>query len=314
MITHFDDAPITPLTDLDDAEEAVRPVARSMVRLIGTTLRFQFPTAAHLVLHRSADDEEAYLAAVRDAEGMDLWTFPLYADYVPFPTPVPPELAGLWGDLDPQRPDSVECLVQRIDAALGIDFLPVSAMHPGEVEKERTPLGIPLLDAELPRPTTWPGFVRTADRLRAEGRALGRLIADTLSLQYAGHAAYLVLAEGDSGDFMGLSSVLDADGKILFEFGDDDARLPSLPAGSPLVKAWGQMDPADPRTVSRAVQGLYRTGHTFDWMPDDLPDEDAPTDEQCLLLSNAARPSWWELIDNESETLVRPYSAPRPRS
>lgn len=41
MITNIHDARLAPLTDLDEAEEAVRPVARSMVRLIGATVRLQ---------------------------------------------------------------------------------------------------------------------------------------------------------------------------------------------------------------------------------------------------------------------------------
>ncbi|WP_086810221.1 hypothetical protein [Streptomyces reticuliscabiei] len=315
MITNLHDARLAPLTDLDDAEEAVRPVARSMVRLIGATVRLQYPDAAHLVLHRSADDEEVYLMAVRDAEGTDLITFSPYADYEPFPKPVPQELAELWGDLDPQLPGSVESLAQRIDAALGLDYVATPAMHPGEENVNRTPLGIPLLDAEVPSwPITWPRFVGTTRRLRNQGRALARLIADTLNAQYGGSAAYLVLNENDSRDFMGIISIRDGDGEILFEFGDDDALLPSLPDDSPLMEAWGQLDPADPRTLSRAIQGLYQTGHTFDWTPDGLPNEDAPSEEQCLLLSAAARPDWWGLIDEESQTLVRPYSAPRPRS
>ncbi|MEU0110673.1 hypothetical protein ABZ313_35655 [Streptomyces sp. NPDC006251] len=314
MITNIRDARIAPLTDLDDAEEAVRPVARSMVRLLGVTVRFQFPDAAYLVLRRSTEDEEVYLVAIRDAEGSDLWTFPLYGGYQPFPHPVPQELAEFWGDLDPQSPYSVESLAQRIDAVLGIDFVPESAMRPGERDMERTPLGLPLLDAELPRPITWPRFVRATEGIRTRGRALARLIADTLSLQYGGSAAYLVLDENDSRDFMGLLSIHDADGRTLFEFGDDDAVLPSIPADSPVARAWGQMDPADPRALAKAIQGLYQLGFTFDWMPDGLASEDAPSGVQCLLLSTAACPSWWGLIDEESETLVRPYSAPRPRS
>ncbi|WSM44854.1 hypothetical protein OIE78_35405 (plasmid) [Streptomyces cellulosae] len=317
MISNILEAPLAPVADLDDAEEAVRPVARSMVRLLGVTVRAQFPDAAYLVLQRSTEDEEVYLVAVRNAEGMDLWDFPTDtpACYRPFPSPVPPELAELWGDLDPQRPDSIESLAQRIDAVLGIDVVPKSAMHPGEEKMERTPLGIPLLDAEVPEwPITWPRFVATVERLRAEGRALARLIADTLNRQFDGAAAYLVLEESDSRDFMGMQSIHDGDGGTLFEFGDDDASLPALPDDSPLAAAWGHMDPAHPWTPSRAIQQLYRLGFTFDWTPDHLPSDDAPSEEQCLLLSPAARPSWWGLIDEESETLLRPYSAPCPHS
>ncbi|WP_331726580.1 hypothetical protein [Streptomyces sp. NBC_00280] len=316
MITNIRDARIAPLADFDEAEEAVRPVARSMVRLLGVTIRAQFPDAAHLVLHRSTEDEEVYLIAVRSAEGMDLWDFPTetLARYRAFPTPVPPELSELWGDLDPQRPDSVEGLARRIDAVLGIDFVPGCAMHPGEEDMERTPLSIPLLDADVPKwPITWPRLVASVERLRSEGRALSRLIADTLSCQFDGAAAYLVLEEGDSRDFMGMQSLHDGEGGMLFEFGDDDTVLPALPDDSPLAAAWGHMDPADPGSLSRAIQALYRLGFTFDWMPDGLPNDDAPTEEQCLLLSPAARPSWWGLMDKEPETLVRPYSAPRPR-
>lgn len=216
MISNILEAPLAPVADLDDAEEAVRPVARSMVRLLGVTVRAQFPDAAYLVLQRSTEDEEVYLVAVRNAEGMDLWDFPTDtpACYRPFPSPVPPELAELWGDLDPQRPDSIESLAQRIDAVLGIDVVPKSAMHPGEEKMERTPLGIPLLDAEVPEwPITWPRFVATVERLRAEGRALARLIADTLNRQFDGAAAYLVLEESDSRDFMGMQSIHDGDGE-----------------------------------------------------------------------------------------------------
>lgn len=318
MITNVLDARLAPVSDLDDADEAVRSVARSMVRLLGVTVRAQFPDAAYLVLHRSTEDEEVYLVAVRNTDGMDLWDFPTetLARYKPLPSPVPPELAGLWGDLDPQRPDTMEVLAQRIDAALGIDFVPTSAMHPGEEDMDRTPLGIPLLDAGVPTPPiTWPRFVDSAERLRAEGRALARLIADTLSHQFD-RAAYLVLDEGDSRDFMGMQSIHDGDGRMLFEFGDDDTDLPSIVDSSPLVAAWGHLDPTHPGSISKAIQALYRLGFTFDWMPDGLPSDDAPSEVQCLLLSSAAQPSWWGLIDRAlaSETLVRPYSAPRPNS
>ncbi|MET8030937.1 hypothetical protein [Streptomyces avermitilis] len=123
---------------------------------------------------------------------------------------------------------------------------------------------------------TWPAFVEATDRMREATDALARLIADTLAVQFDGTAAYLVLEEDDDGDFMNLHSLLDADGRRLFEFGDDPAMLPALPQGSPLADAWVGLGPADTRTLFKAVQGLHQAGSLFDSLPSALPCDTSP--------------------------------------
>ncbi|MFI6340742.1 hypothetical protein [Streptomyces sp. NPDC050535] len=163
-------------------------------------------------------------------------------------------------------------------------------------------------------PLTWPAFIEATDRLRAAANALALLIADTLSAQYCGAAAYLVLEEDPFNGSMTLHSVLAGDGRALFEFGDDYARLPALPQSSPLADAWGCLDPADPRALFKAVQGLHQAGSLFDQLPIDLPGDTAtdPEDSCCLLLSKEARPENWDVARAHASRLVRPYSAPFP--
>ncbi|MEV6533744.1 hypothetical protein AB0M86_29800 [Streptomyces sp. NPDC051639] len=165
--------------------------------------------------------------------------------------------------------------------------------------------------------TTWNQYIDATARIREANNALARLIADTLTAQYEGAAAYLVLNEDESADFMGLVSVLDAEGACLFAFGDDTATLPPLPPGSVLADAWGSRDPAKPWTVCTAIQGLYQTGAIFDRLPlDRLPlasdSSTAAEEHYCLLLSAAARPDFWDFDEANMARLVRPYSAPRP--
>ncbi|MEW1568441.1 hypothetical protein AB0454_36370 [Streptomyces sp. NPDC093509] len=164
---------------------------------------------------------------------------------------------------------------------------------------------------------TWNEYVDAIARIREANNALARLIADTLTAQYDGAAAYLVLDEAESADFMGFVSVLDADGSCLFEFGDDTATLPALPPDSPLARSWSSRDPGEPWTLCTAVQGLYQTGAIFDRLPlDRLPlasdSSTAAEEHYCLLLSTAARPDLWDFEEADMARLVRPYSAPRP--
>ncbi|MER7982445.1 hypothetical protein [Streptomyces sp. NPDC095817] len=163
---------------------------------------------------------------------------------------------------------------------------------------------------------TWNEYIDATARMGDANNALARLIADTLTAQYDGTAAYLVLDEDESADFMGLVSVLDAEGSCLFKFGDDTATLPPLPKGSPLADAWSGHNPVEPWTVCHAVQGLYRTGAIFDRLPLDhlsLAESSTAADEHyCLLLSTAAHPDFWDFDEAEKARLVRPYSAARP--
>ncbi|MFE9769779.1 hypothetical protein ACFYPC_35545 [Streptomyces sp. NPDC005808] len=164
-------------------------------------------------------------------------------------------------------------------------------------------------------PLTWPAFIEATDRVREAAQALSRLIADTLNAQYAGAAAYLVLEDNDCCDVLTLHSVLDADGRTLFDFGDGHTRLlPALPQHSPLAEAWGSLDPADPRALFKAVQGLHQAGSLFDQLPDDLPFAEGPDpeDSYCLLLSTAARPDCWDVTRANASRMLRPYSAPLP--
>ncbi|MCX4919847.1 hypothetical protein [Streptomyces sp. NBC_00687] len=170
----------------------------------------------------------------------------------------------------------------------------------------------------MTRDISWNEYIDVTARIHEANNALARLIADTLTAQYDGAAAYLVLDEESySGDFIGLVGVLDAEGSCLFKFGDYTAPLPPLPPGSPLADAWGSRDPADPWTLAKAVQGLYQTGAIFDRLPvDRLPlasdSSTAAEAHYCLLLSTAARPDCWDFEEAATARLVRPYSAPRP--
>ncbi|WP_415940241.1 hypothetical protein [Streptomyces sp. 039-1] len=169
----------------------------------------------------------------------------------------------------------------------------------------------------MPTRTSWNAYIDVTARLREANNALARLIADTLTAQYD-EAAYLVLNEDDSAEFMGLVSVLDAEGACLFKFGDDTATLPPLPSGSPLTAAWDSRDPAEPWTVCTAIQGLYQTGAIFDRLPlhrMPLASDSSTADEAhyCLLLSTAAHPDFWDFDEAATTRLVRPYNAPRPQ-
>lgn len=160
----------------------------------------------------------------------------------------------------------------------------------------------------------WPAFTDAMDRLREHSQSLARLIADTLTGQFDG-AAYLILEHDEHDEFSCLHSVLAADGRTLFPFADR-AVLPALAEDSPLRGAWGQLDPADPRSLLMAAQGLHQARAVFDDVPDDLPCEDITDDHTCLLLSAEARPGcWlfgWDFDGEAAGRLVRPYSAPRP--
>ncbi|MFF3786395.1 hypothetical protein [Streptomyces sp. NPDC001933] len=162
------------------------------------------------------------------------------------------------------------------------------------------------------RPTiTWLDYVNAVRTMRADGRSMARLIADTLTTQYP-TAAYLVLEEDDDSDILGLHSILDADGRLLYALGDDHACFPNLPPHSPLAQAWAPLNPADPWTLFKAIQWLHQTGFLFDQVPEDDLDDDAPAEMTCLLLSTAARPAWWDRTDDVNDRVLRPYSAPNP--
>ncbi|MDH6629387.1 hypothetical protein M2271_007223 [Streptomyces sp. LBL] len=127
-----------------------------MLPLVAYTLHAQFPTAAFLVVTRSADEDdydELSLDSVRDADGGIVWEFAQDGRGTdPLPA-VPEDIAALWGSYDPQDPDVLLELLQRVKDTAPYDFLPFlspEAMQGDEENAERTPLGTPLVPAVCP--------------------------------------------------------------------------------------------------------------------------------------------------------------------
>lgn len=145
-------ADLRPVATLTAAETAAARAARALLPLVAATVRHQFPDGAFLVLTREYDEDELVLDTVRTADGKTLWSFPWdHTGFHPFPKPVPAELAELWGEDDPQNPAPVLDLVQRIDRFTSIPFLDPAAMHKGEANADRTPLGLSLAEPEPKR-------------------------------------------------------------------------------------------------------------------------------------------------------------------
>lgn len=138
-------AHLAPVAILTAAEKAAAVAARSLLPLVAATVRHQFPDAAYLVLTREYAEDEPELHSVRTTTGKVLWWFRWdHTGYERFPHPVPAELAALWGADDPQDPESVQDLVQRIDRFARLGWLAPSAMLDKEATAECTPLGIAL--------------------------------------------------------------------------------------------------------------------------------------------------------------------------
>lgn len=143
-------AGLTPVSAFDDAQAKLCAAAKDMLTLVAATLHRQFPTAAYLVLTRSADYDDydsLRLHSVRDAHGAILREFdllPIEDDLLP---DAPEEITTLWGSADPRDPGDVLNLIQRADQVAPYEFLkflPSAAMRGNEANAERTPLGIPL--------------------------------------------------------------------------------------------------------------------------------------------------------------------------
>lgn len=110
--------------------------ARAVLPVVSATLHAQFPTGAYLVVTPPSTYLESglYLDSIRDAEGRVLRHLADEEAQEELFGEVPPELAALWGDLDPRIPNHVERLLDRLDAQLReklFDFLPDEAMHEG---------------------------------------------------------------------------------------------------------------------------------------------------------------------------------------
>ncbi|QOV40220.1 hypothetical protein IM697_18535 [Streptomyces ferrugineus] len=147
-------ANLAPLSAFDDAMAKARYAAVQTLSLVSVTLHRQFPTGAYLVLKRPMgdyDDDTIELDSVRDVQGeivRELNPYDLASDRLP---DVPEDLAALWGDTDPRKPEEVLELLRRIDELARydfLDFLPEELRTDEEIEAEneggRTPLGIPL--------------------------------------------------------------------------------------------------------------------------------------------------------------------------
>ncbi|GHH22381.1 hypothetical protein [Streptomyces lanatus] len=153
-------ANLTPFSAFDDAMAQARAAAVQTLSLVSVTLHRQFPTGAYLVLKRPIgdyDDETVELDSVRDAQGeivRELNPYDLASDRLP---DVPEDLAALWGDIDPRKPEEVLELVRRIDELARydlLDFLPEEFRTDEEIKAEnqggRTPLGLPLAAEHCP--------------------------------------------------------------------------------------------------------------------------------------------------------------------
>jgi hypothetical protein len=147
-------ANLAPLSAFDDAMAKAQHAAVQVLSLVSVTLHRQFPTGAYLVLKRPIgdyDDDVVELDSVRDAQGETVWEFNPYALAAEQLPGVEEDLAALWGDTDPRKPEEVLVLIRRIDDLAPyafLDFLPPKLRTPEEIRAEddggRTPLGIPL--------------------------------------------------------------------------------------------------------------------------------------------------------------------------
>ncbi|MFJ4084958.1 hypothetical protein ACIP2Z_39195 [Streptomyces iakyrus] len=153
-------ANLAPLSAFDDAMAQARNAAVQTLTLVSVTLHRQFPTGAYLVLKRPIgdyDDDTLELDSVRDAQGEIVRQFNPYwltSDRLP---DVEEDMAALWGDTDPQKPEEVLELLRRVDELSRytfFDFLPGELRTDEEVEEEdsggRTPLGLPLAAEHCP--------------------------------------------------------------------------------------------------------------------------------------------------------------------
>jgi hypothetical protein len=121
-----------------------------------------------------------------------------------------------------------------------------------------------------------------AQAVTAAHRA-ARLLADTLTAHLP-NAAYLVLGfDDDSCHNQRLipDRLCDPDGHAIHRF-THTGRLPDRSTGHPLhqqlLTAWRDLDPADPRTLTRIIRALATAGEFADRMPCDLPGLDPDED------------------------------------
>ncbi|MFK0159058.1 hypothetical protein ACIQVK_44190 [Streptomyces sp. NPDC090493] len=153
-------ANLAPLSAFDDAMAKAQRAAVQALSLVSVTLHRQFPTGAYLVLKRPTgdyDDDVVVLDSVRDDQGETVREFNPYALASERLPDVPDDLAALWGETDPRKPQEVLSLIQRIDDLAPyafLDFLPGELRTDEEIEAEndggRTPLGLPLAAEHCP--------------------------------------------------------------------------------------------------------------------------------------------------------------------
>ncbi|MEU9064973.1 hypothetical protein AB0D13_40635 [Streptomyces sp. NPDC048430] len=148
-------------------------------------------------------------------------------------------------------------------------------------------------------------FTAAEQAARDQARGLARTIADTLTAMYP-DAAYLVMHH-DEDEVLWLHGIRDT--VVVCDF--EEAALAAPVADSELRRAWGDLDPQQPRHLLHLVRRLEDVGGCFDILPDTAyHDSDNGEDGLlCLLLSEQAVPELWDWGGDE---LLRPYSAPRP--
>ncbi|MFI0742492.1 hypothetical protein ACH4PU_31110 [Streptomyces sp. NPDC021100] len=132
------------VADLQRITATSYTTAHGLARLVGDTLRTQYPQAAYLVISRD-DRRLAHIDSVRDLQGTVLCDFP--GDRIPAELP-PGPLHAAWAPLDPQDAEDLLTLVRRMEALGGtFDTLPDAARAEGDAEDMQC---LPLSPSAIP--------------------------------------------------------------------------------------------------------------------------------------------------------------------
>lgn len=148
------------------AADLAAAAARQLLPLISASLQAQFPAGAYLVVTRGDEEEDGddlYLDSIRDGDGTVLRNFAAGWDSVVVAAngatwteiqqlgmermpALPPELAALWGEIDPRDPCAVIALINRLDAQVSYALLaPLPGEHQTDDEAEAQEDGGPAL-------------------------------------------------------------------------------------------------------------------------------------------------------------------------